>query len=246
MFKKLIWWYFWEPARPLQRPPGPEMPKKSRKCLLGPPARDPKKSRKSLGDSPGSLGRVSGKCLESVFGVFRDFLETFLGSRGRSPRETFSRLFRHFGPWGPERPLQGAGWLPMLFAVGGVMLVPSYAWVLSTRVREAWGFSVSCCFKPLCMEVYGAKEGSKVGIVGLGGLGVTGVKIAKALDCEVWAISRTRRESLCQPLDFKKGHAGQGADVSQDWLVEIWWLSWDIVGLLQGSKRPLPGGKSGK
>ena len=41
------------------------------------------------------------------------------------------------------------------------------------------------------MKVYGAKEGSKVGIVGLGGLGVTGLKIGKALGCEIWAISRS-------------------------------------------------------
>ena len=106
----------WEPARPLQRslaPSGPEMPKKSRKCLenvsrgLRPrtPHKVSKKSRGQSGKSPESLRRVSGKCLESVFGVFRDFLETFWGSRGLRPRETFSRLFRHFGPGGPERPL---------------------------------------------------------------------------------------------------------------------------------------------
>ena len=89
----------WKPACPLQRSPrpsGPEMPTKSRECL-----RDLKKSQKSLGESPASLRRVSGKCLESVFGVFRDFFETFWG-RGR---ETFSRLFRHFGPGGHGRPL---------------------------------------------------------------------------------------------------------------------------------------------
>ena len=54
--------------------------------------RDPKKSRKSLGDSPGSLRRVSGKCLESVFGVFWDFLETFWGPGARGP----GRYFRDF------------------------------------------------------------------------------------------------------------------------------------------------------
>ena len=85
----------WEPARPLQRsfgPSAPEMPRKSRKCLPGPEAPGPPKSQKSLGESPASLRRVSGKCLQSVFGVFRDFL----GSRGRRPRETFSRLFLAF------------------------------------------------------------------------------------------------------------------------------------------------------
>ena len=50
---------------------------------------------------------VSGKCLESVFGLFPDFFGDFLGVPGRRPRETFSRLFRQFGPGGPdsERPL---------------------------------------------------------------------------------------------------------------------------------------------
>lgn len=43
-------------------------------------------------------------------------------------------------------------------------------------------------YEPL--KVYKAKAGSKVGIVGLGGLGLTGIKIAKALGCSVTAISR--------------------------------------------------------
>ena len=38
-----------------------------------------------LGDSLGSLRRVSGKCLKSVFGVFQDFLETFWGPGAGGP-----------------------------------------------------------------------------------------------------------------------------------------------------------------
>ena len=53
----------WEPARPLQRSPGPPGPK----CL----------TPKSLKKVSGTVWQVSGRCLESVFGVFRDFLETF-------------------------------------------------------------------------------------------------------------------------------------------------------------------------
>ena len=41
------------------------------------------------------------------------------------------------------------------------------------------------------LKAFGAKAGDKVGIVGLGGLGVMGVKLAKALGCNVIAISRS-------------------------------------------------------
>mmetsp|Transcript_81447 Transcript_81447/g.141420 ORF Transcript_81447/g.141420 Transcript_81447/m.141420 type:complete len:419 (+) Transcript_81447:93-1349(+) len=40
------------------------------------------------------------------------------------------------------------------------------------------------------LKAFGAKEGTRVGIVGLGGLGVMGIKIANALGCQVVAISR--------------------------------------------------------
>lgn len=42
------------------------------------------------------------------------------------------------------------------------------------------------------MRRYGATRGSRVGVVGLGGLGQMAVKIAKALGCEVTVISRAR------------------------------------------------------
>ena len=107
----------WEPARPLQgslTPSRPEMPKKSRKCLAGPLDRVPekvsKKSREQSGKSPESLRKVSGECFWTFSGLFGDFFRV----PGQRPRETFSRLFRHFGPGGPERPLQGAGWFPIL------------------------------------------------------------------------------------------------------------------------------------
>lgn len=44
-------------------------------------------------------------------------------------------------------------------------------------------------YEPL--RYHGAKKGSRIGIVGLGGLGVMGVKLAKALGCEVTVISRS-------------------------------------------------------
>ena len=100
---------FWEPARPLQRslgPSGPEIPKKFSKMsqkASGPGT--PKSLKKCPGDSPESLRKVSGKCLESVFGLSPGLFGDFLGSRGRRPRETFLRLFWDFGPGGPERPL---------------------------------------------------------------------------------------------------------------------------------------------
>ena len=45
-------------------------------------------------------------------------------------------------------------------------------------------------FQPL--SFYGAREGTKVGIIGLGGLGQMGVRIAKALGCVVTVISRAQ------------------------------------------------------
>mmetsp|Transcript_2911 Transcript_2911/g.3941 ORF Transcript_2911/g.3941 Transcript_2911/m.3941 type:complete len:402 (+) Transcript_2911:411-1616(+) len=41
------------------------------------------------------------------------------------------------------------------------------------------------------LKLYGAGKNSRVGIVGLGGLGIMGIKLAKALGCSVVAISRT-------------------------------------------------------
>ena len=92
----------WEPARPLQRSLGQKsLENVSRGLRPRDPKKSPKKSRGQSGKSPESLGKVSGECFWSIPGLFGDFL----GSQGRRPRETFSRLFRHFGPGGPERPL---------------------------------------------------------------------------------------------------------------------------------------------
>ena len=95
----------WEPARPLQRSLGPsglEMPKKSRKCLPGPPAPGPqkvsKKSRGQSGKSPESLGKVSGECFWSI----PDFLETFWGPGAGGPGRHFRDLFGISGPEGPR------------------------------------------------------------------------------------------------------------------------------------------------
>jgi len=49
------------------------------------------------------------------------------------------------------------------------------------------------------LKVQGAKAGTRVGIIGLGGLGVMGIKLAKAIGCKVTAISRTRgKEELAK------------------------------------------------
>jgi len=59
-------------------------------------------------------------------------------------------------------------------------------------------------YDPLMKQ--GAKQGTRVGIVGLGGLGVMGIKLAKALGCKVTAISRSKgKEQLaleCGALNF--------------------------------------------
>ena len=60
----------------------------------------PKKSQKSLGDSPASLRRLSRKCLESVFGVFRDYLDTFGGPGASGPERHFRDFFGISGPEG--------------------------------------------------------------------------------------------------------------------------------------------------
>ena len=78
--------------------------------LSGPPGPKPRKSLKKVSPgTPESLEKVSKKSGESgkrLEKVPKDFFGTFSrlsGSRGRRPRETFFRLFRGFGPGGPER-----------------------------------------------------------------------------------------------------------------------------------------------
>ena len=95
----------WEPARPLQRslgPSGPEIPKKSRKCLPGPPAPGPqkvsKKSRGQSGKSPESLRKVSGECFWTVPGTFWR-LKCLPG-----PEAPGDILVYFFGISGPEGP----------------------------------------------------------------------------------------------------------------------------------------------
>ena len=96
----------WEQARPLQRslgPFGPEMPKKSRKCLLGPLALEPPISLPKVsgtvwevcGESPGSVERVFSDCSQ-------DFLETFRGSGPEAPGDIFETFSAFQGPKGPR------------------------------------------------------------------------------------------------------------------------------------------------
>jgi len=66
-------------------------------------------------------------------------------------------------------------------------------------VRIPAGYPLECAGPVMCAGVtlysplvrYGARAGTKVAIVGLGGLGVMGVKIAAALGCDVAAVSRS-------------------------------------------------------
>lgn len=52
-------------------------------------------------------------------------------------------------------------------------------------------------YEPL--QTHGATEGTKVGIVGMGGLGIMGVQLAKAIGCEVTAISRgTKKNAIAK------------------------------------------------
>ena len=95
----------WEQARPLQRslgPSGPKMPKESRKCLPGPPARDPKKSPKS----PGTLQKHSPDTFRRLSGDFRDcprdFFETFWGPGAGGAGRHFRGSFGISGPEGPR------------------------------------------------------------------------------------------------------------------------------------------------
>ena len=86
------------PYRGLSGPPGPKCRKSlenlSQGLRPGTPKKSPKSPEKVQKHSPDTFGRLSP-------GLFGDFF----GSPDRRPRETFSRLFRHFGPEGPERPL---------------------------------------------------------------------------------------------------------------------------------------------
>ena len=89
IFHMFYFHMFWEPARPLQRSLGP----------FGPVA---------LGNSAKRLFRHSLETLRRLPGLF---LSPFGDFWGRRPRQPFSRLFRHFGPEGPERPLTVRGGL---------------------------------------------------------------------------------------------------------------------------------------
>ena len=85
----------WEPARPLQRSPGPfgpKMPKKSRKCLQVPPA-------------PGPQREVSG--MWSVFWSVPGLFGNSLGSRGRRPGRRFRDSFGISGLTDQETSVRG-------------------------------------------------------------------------------------------------------------------------------------------
>ena len=79
-------------------PSGSEMPKKSRKCLLGPAARDPEKvSKKSRGQSKNTLQTLSGDSPKT----------------SQTVPKTFRRLFGGPGPGGPALRAQRARETPV-------------------------------------------------------------------------------------------------------------------------------------
>ena len=65
------------------------------------------------------------------------------------------------------------------------------------------------------LKKHGATAGTRVGIVGVGGLGQMGLRLAKVLGCEVTAISRTtakrRLSAACLGLDAAAAAAGEAA-----------------------------------
>ena len=86
--------HFWERARPLQRSlgrSGPEMPKKSRKCLPG-----PQKVSKKSWNTPKTLSRHSPETLRTLPGLSPRLFGDFLGP----PLGDVSRLSREFGAGG--------------------------------------------------------------------------------------------------------------------------------------------------
>ena len=95
------------PYRGLSGPPGPKFRKSlenvSRRFRPG----DPKRSPKSLGDSRGSLRRVSGECLESLFELSPRLFGDFFGVPGRRPRRQFRDFLGISGPEGPRDPRKG-------------------------------------------------------------------------------------------------------------------------------------------
>ena len=59
------------------------------------------------------------------------------------------------------------------------------------------------------MRALRQRRGTRVGIVGLGGLGVMGLKLAEALGCEVTAVSRSASKK-----DFAIGTCGADAFIA--------------------------------
>ena len=123
--------------------------------LWGPPGPKPRKSLKrvSRGLRPREPPRVWKKSGKSLLGPRRDFsrlsrlFETFSrlsGGPGAGGQETFFRLFREFGPGGPERPLQMVNGFPtpphkelkMMFLFFRQFLLEGLLVVVLCRVRE--------------------------------------------------------------------------------------------------------------
>lgn len=86
---------------------------------------------------------------------------------------------------GPQHTLGGYTNLHVVHEHFAVIVPPSYPLECAGPVMCA-GVTL---FDPL--RRYGATKGTHVGIVGVGGLGQMGIKIAKAMGCEVTAITRS-------------------------------------------------------
>ena len=100
--------FYWEPARPSQGLSDPAGPK-CRKSLENVSRCLRPGDLKNLHKVAGTVWEVSGESPESVWRVFLvpETFWRFFGSPGRRLRDTFSRLFQHFGPGGPRDACMG-------------------------------------------------------------------------------------------------------------------------------------------
>lgn len=88
-------------------------------------------------------------------------------------------------------------------------------------------FPLEYCGPVMCAGVtlydplvrYGAKPGSKVAVVGLGGLGIMGIKLAKAMGCIVTAVSSSKnKEQLAKDIGahaFINSEGGKSVPIHQ-------------------------------
>ncbi|KAH8051492.1 sinapyl alcohol dehydrogenase [Aureococcus anophagefferens] len=80
------------------------------------------------------------------------------------------------------------------------------------------------------LKRYGAGEGTRVGVVGLGGVGAMAVKLAKALGCEVTAISRSKKKAAAACKKFGADRAAVlGEAAALDLVIDTVPVSHDLA-----------------